>query len=90
VLFGAAWPLSFAAILRAKVGDNRLQRKIALEGYQFTPPEALADGLLDHIVAGGTSAVLGKAEEVADSTCSNAQQGVWGIIKVVTATPPKL
>jgi len=81
VHFGAAWPLSFAAILRAKVGDHRLQRKIALEGYRFTPPEALADGLLDWIVTGGTSAVLAKAEEVADSTCSNAQRGVWGIIK---------
>ena len=80
--FGAAWPLAFAAILRAKVGDLRLQRKIALEGYRFTPPEALSDGLVDHIVAGGTSAILAKAEEIADATCTNAQSGVWGLIKV--------
>jgi len=82
VHFGAVWPLSFAAILRAKVGDHRLQRKIALEGYKFTPQEAYKDGLLDHLVAGNTGDVLAKAGEVAEKVCSNAQAGVWGLIKM--------
>ncbi|KAF8624504.1 hypothetical protein AX15_005820 [Amanita polypyramis BW_CC] len=79
--FGAAWPPSFAALLRAKVGDHRLQRKIAVEGHRFNPKEALDSGLVDYIVGGGTSAVLAKAEEVADAICAKAQSGVWGMIR---------
>jgi enoyl-CoA hydratase/carnithine racemase len=82
VHFGAMWPLSLATILRAKVGNGQLQRKIALEGYRFSPKEALELGLLDHIVSGNTEAVLAKAAEVADSVGSTAKEGVWGIIKV--------
>src|ERR1700731_4894572 len=37
VHFASVWPLSFAAVLRAKWGDHRLHRKIALEGHRFTP-----------------------------------------------------
>ncbi|KAG6898200.1 hypothetical protein C0992_003312 [Termitomyces sp. T32_za158] len=81
VHFGAVWPLSFAAILRAKLGDHRMQRKIALEGHRFTAKEAYDDGLLDHLVTGKTVDVLAKAEEVADQFGVNAQGGVWGLIK---------
>lgn len=76
------WPLSFAGILRAKVGNLRLQRKIALEGHRFTAKEAYDDGLLDHLVRGKTADILAKAEEVADKFGVNAQSGVWGLIKV--------
>jgi len=79
--FGANWPTSFAAILRAKVGDTRIQRKIALEAHRFTPQEAVEIGILDHIVKGNTEAVLAKAEALADSVGTNAQTGVWGLIK---------
>ncbi|GLB40509.1 putative enoyl-CoA hydratase/isomerase [Lyophyllum shimeji] len=82
VHFGAVWPLSFAAVLRAKVGDPRLQRTIALEGHRFSPKEAYERGLLDHLVNGNTTAVLVKAEEVADQFSANAQTGVWGLIKI--------
>lgn len=81
VHFGAVWPLSFAAILRAKFGDHRLQRKIALEGHRFVPSEALVDGILDHLVTGNTAAVIAKAEEIADKISANASAGVWGLIK---------
>ncbi|TFK40257.1 ClpP/crotonase-like domain-containing protein [Crucibulum laeve] len=81
VHFGAVWPLSFAALLRAKFGDHRVQRRIALEGHRYTPAEALADGILDHLVTGTTADVLAKAEEVANSFCDNARAGVWGLIK---------
>jgi Delta3-Delta2-enoyl-CoA isomerase len=85
VHFGAVWPLSFAALLRAKFGDHRLQRKIALEGHRFTPDEALHDGILDYTVAGGTTAsVLDKAMEVAEEKAALAGGGVWGLIKVRT------
>ncbi|KAJ7593457.1 ClpP/crotonase-like domain-containing protein [Mycena floridula] len=79
--FGAVWPTSFAAILKAKVGDDRVRRKIALEAHRFTPQEALDAGILDHIVKGNTASVLKKAEEVADTVGKNAQSGVWGLIK---------
>ncbi|PPQ63845.1 hypothetical protein CVT24_009058 [Panaeolus cyanescens] len=81
VHFGAPWPHSFTAILAGKFGDHRLHRKIALEGHRFTAPEALADGILDHIVNGKTADILAKAEEVADSVSGNAALGVWGLIK---------
>ena len=56
---------------------------IALEGHRFTPQEALNLGLVDHIVKGDTTAVLAKATDVAESVSSNAQMGVWGLIKVI-------
>ncbi|KAF8207188.1 ClpP/crotonase-like domain-containing protein [Mycena galopus ATCC 62051] len=79
--FGAPWPHSFAGVLNAKVGDARIRRKIALEGHRFTPQEALSAGIVDHIVSGGTAAVLAKAEELADTVGVKAQEGVWGLIK---------
>jgi len=79
--FGAPWPLSFAALLRAKVSDPKLHRKIALEGHRFSPKEALEAGFVDHLVQGNTAAVLAKAEEVAESVSPLAKEGVWGVIK---------
>ncbi|KAF7976589.1 hypothetical protein HWV62_6071 [Athelia sp. TMB] len=80
--FGAPWPLSFAALLRTKVMNPAVHRKIALEGHRFTPKEALAAGLVDYIVEGNTAAILAKAEEVAETLSPLAREGVWGIIKV--------
>jgi enoyl-CoA hydratase/carnithine racemase len=74
--------LSFAALLRAKVSNPRLHRKIALEGHRFTPSEALAAGLVDHIVQGNTVTIMAKAEEVAESVSPLAKEGAWGLIKV--------
>ena len=85
VHFGATWPLSFAAIFRAKLGDHALHRKIALEGHRFTPKEALAVGLVDHLVTGNTADILAKAEQLADDASINAKEGVWGLIKVYGA-----
>jgi len=82
VHFGAPWPLSFTAILRAKLGDHRLYRRIALEGHRYTAEEALQDGILDYIVKGKTVDILAKAEEVADRCSGNATMGVWGLIKL--------
>ncbi|KAH9481638.1 Enoyl-CoA delta isomerase 3 [Psilocybe cubensis] len=82
VHFGAPWPLSFTAILTAKIGDHRLHRKIALEGHRFSATEALQDGILDHIVKGKTADILAKAEEVADQVSGNAATGVWGLLKL--------
>jgi enoyl-CoA hydratase/carnithine racemase len=68
--------------LKAKIGDHRLHRKIALEGHRYSAPEALQDGILDHIVKGKTVDILAKAEEIADKFGVNAAMGVWGLIKV--------
>ena len=76
------WPLSLATIIRAKVGDGRLHRKIALEGHRFTPQEALDAGLVDHIVEGNTETVLASAVSLGDRVGPIAKEGVWGIIKV--------
>jgi len=81
VHFGAPWPASFAALLRAKVGDLRIQRKIALEGARFTPAEALKAGLLDYIVPGNTEDMINKATEMAGTVSGLAKGGVWGVIK---------
>lgn len=64
------------------MGDQRTQRKIALEGARFTPAEALAAGLLDHVVPGNTEDMLAKASEVAGTVGGLAKGGVWGVIKV--------
>ncbi|KAF8920189.1 ClpP/crotonase-like domain-containing protein [Mucidula mucida] len=81
VLFGAIWPLSFAALLRAKVPDGQMVRKISIEGHMFTPKEALAGGIVDHLVEGDTEAVVRKAVEVGKFAGANARLGVWGLIK---------
>jgi len=81
VHFGAVWPHSFAAILNAKIGDAQVRRKIALEGYRFTPQEALEAGIVDLVRGGDTVAVLETAQEVAERLAGNAKGGVWGLIK---------
>ncbi|KAI0921515.1 hypothetical protein AcV5_000913 [Taiwanofungus camphoratus] len=83
--FGAAWPLSLAGIVRAKVSDATLHRKIALEGHRFTPPEAFQAGLVDYLVEGDTEAVIVKALDVARSVSGLAKTGAWGVIKVLSS-----
>ncbi|KAI0249149.1 ClpP/crotonase [Lactifluus subvellereus] len=82
--FGAPWPVSIAAITRAKVS---VVRKFALEGHRFTPPEALDAGLVDEIVAGGTQGVLKRAREIAHEKAPKAREGVWGVIKAELHRP---
>jgi enoyl-CoA hydratase/carnithine racemase len=77
--FGASWPVSFAAVVRAKVSAIR---KFALEGHRLTPTEACDVGLVDEIVSGGTRGVLKRALEIAEEKAPKARRGVWGIIKV--------
>lgn len=81
IQFGAAWPLSFTAILNTKVNSSTLRRKIALEGHRFVPSEAHSLGIVDHLVTGNTAVVLAKAQDVADQISVNASTGVWGLIK---------
>lgn len=79
--FGAPWPVSFAALVRAKVSAT-VTHKFAVEGHRFTPPEARESGLVDEIVAGGTRGVLKRAQEIAQEKAPKARAGVWGVIKV--------
>lgn len=80
--FGSTWPRSFIGILKTKVGDTRVQRKIALEGHRFSPQEALQAGLVDHLATGNTEAIIAKAVTVAKSVSSLAKEGIWGTLKV--------
>ncbi|KAH9004957.1 ClpP/crotonase-like domain-containing protein [Lactarius hatsudake] len=70
--FGGSWPVSFAAIV---------------EGHRFTPMEARDAGLVDEIVAGGTSGVLKRAHEIAQEKSPKAREGVWGLIKTELYRP---
>jgi len=79
--FGAPWPVSFGAVVRAKVAVTAL-RRFALEGHRFTPSEARDAGLVDEIVSGGTQGVLKRAREIAEDKAPKAREGVWGLIKV--------
>jgi enoyl-CoA hydratase/carnithine racemase len=77
--FGASWPVSFAALVRAKL--SAIQR-FTIEGHRFTPTEARDAGLVDEIVSGGTRGVLRRALEIAEEKAPKAREGVWGVIKV--------
>ena len=79
--FGAPWPVSFAAIVRAKVSTTAI-RGFVVEGHRFTPPEARDVGLVDEIVVGGSRGVLKRAQEIAQEKAPKAREGVWGLIKV--------
>ncbi|KAH7884653.1 ClpP/crotonase-like domain-containing protein [Phlebopus sp. FC_14] len=88
VHFGAPWPLSFTAILSAKVSDSGIRRRIALEGYRFTPSEALVAGIVDRVASCsgsgtelGTDGVLNEAFNLAKELSPLAKSGVWGSIK---------
>jgi enoyl-CoA hydratase/carnithine racemase len=87
-MFGAPWPLSFAKLLRAKIGDARLHRQIALEGHRFTPQEAVKAGLVDQLAPSGTESVLARATELALKVAPLAKTGAWGLIKVSTISIP--
>jgi enoyl-CoA hydratase/carnithine racemase len=67
------WPHSFGGVLNAKISNAQVRRKIALEGHRFSPQEALASGIVDHIVSGNTAGVLAKAEELAVTVGVKAQ-----------------
>lgn len=88
VHFGAPWPLSFTAILNAKVSDPSLRRRIALEGHRFTPNEAHVAGIVDRLASCsgtslelGTEIVLKEAIKLAKEVSALPKQGVWGAIK---------
>jgi hypothetical protein len=83
--FGAPWPTSFGALLRAKAPGAALHRAVALEGHRFTPQDALAAGLVDELAGPNTEAVLAAACKRAAQAAPRARTGVWGIIKVCTA-----
>ncbi|KAG0708185.1 ClpP/crotonase-like domain-containing protein [Suillus ampliporus] len=85
--FGAPWPLSFTAILNAKVGSPVTRRRVALEGHRFTPSEALREGIVDRLanstgksVGNGTEEVLEGAMKLANEVKMLASRGVWGAI----------
>ncbi|KAI0671547.1 ClpP/crotonase [Trametes maxima] len=77
--FGATLPLSLAAVLRAKAPNAQVLQKIVLEGYRFTPQEALSVGLVDRIVAGNTEVVVAEAQALAEGVSGFAQTGAWGV-----------
>jgi len=79
--FGAPWPVSLAAVTRAKVSVI-VARKFVLEGHRFTPAEARDTELVDEIVSGGTQGVFKRALEIAEEKAPKAREGVWGVIKV--------
>ncbi|KAG1821841.1 ClpP/crotonase-like domain-containing protein [Suillus subaureus] len=85
--FGARWPLTFTAVLNAKVGSPVIRRRVALEGHRFTPSEALEAGIVDRLanltgtsVESGTDKVLAEAMKLANEVKILASRGVWSAI----------
>lgn len=66
IAFGAHIPAAMSAVVRAKVGDPRVLRKIFLEGHRFAGPEALAAGLVDHLMP--AAAAAGDAKNITTIT----------------------
>lgn len=83
VQFGAPLPRLFGALLKGKIGHAHpaILRRVALEGYRFTPQELFKAGIIDHIVDGGHEAILKKSIELGTEISPNARQGVWGLIR---------
>ncbi|KAI0749508.1 ClpP/crotonase [Daedaleopsis nitida] len=81
--FGATIPHSLIAVLKAKVPSPQTLRKIVVEGHRFTPGEALALGLVDHVVDGTTEAVITAAQAFGDKLGPMAKTGAWGVNKRV-------
>lgn len=80
--FGAAPSPYISAIIRSKIIDKQIMRKILSEGHRFTPTEALNAGLIDAVAeGGGTEKVIALATETADKVATHAKMGVWGSIK---------
>lgn len=65
-----------------KITDPVVLRKVALEGFKFTPQEALKAQLVDAVASGETEGVLAKAQEIANSVSDRAKPGAWGLIRV--------
>ncbi len=70
------------AVLRAKVSNAQVVRKIVLEGHRFTPKEALVSGIVDLVAGENTVGVLSAAQALAEKVGSAAKTGAWGINKV--------
>lgn len=70
------------AVLRARASSPQVLRKIVLEGHRFTPKEALAAGLVDHVAGENTAGVLAAAQALAGKVGLVAKTGAWGINKV--------
>ena len=80
--FGAAIPNGMMSVLRAKVPSPQTMRKVVLEGHRFTPKEALAAGLVDHIVEGNTETIVNAAQALAGKVETLTKMGAWGTNKV--------
>lgn len=71
-------------MLGGKITDQRVLRKIVLEGHRFTPSELLDAGLVDKVVDGDTEVLLRSASEIAEKWSVNATTGVWGWLRVIS------
>ena len=69
-------------VLRTKISSAQVLRKVALEGYRFTPQEALASGIVDLAAGENTAGVLAAAQALAAKVGPLAKTGAWGINKV--------
>ncbi|PIL35763.1 hypothetical protein GSI_02493 [Ganoderma sinense ZZ0214-1] len=79
--FGAQIPLFLMGVLRTKVSDALVLRKVVLEGHRFTPQEALVSGIIDRIAGENTAGVLAAAQTLAEKVGPIAKTGAWGINK---------
>ena len=73
-------PQGMQAVLKAKLPNATVQRKVVLEGARIGAPEALATGIVDDLGADGDD-VVQKALTLAGQVSPLAKAKAWGLIK---------
>ncbi|BGP43900.1 hypothetical protein JCM10450v2_008100 [Rhodotorula kratochvilovae] len=87
VLFGAPIPAGMAAVLSARLPSPVL-RKVLLTAHKYTAPEALAEGIVDEVVAeNGSEAAIAYAVKKATAMAPLAESGVLRAMKRVLYAP---
>ncbi|KIS68647.1 uncharacterized protein UMAG_03220 [Mycosarcoma maydis] len=80
--FGAPLPHGLQMALGSKITDQRVMRKIVLEGHRFSAKEAFDEGFVD-ILSDSPQDTLDKALELANKLKGKAKMNAWGSNKQV-------
>ncbi|CBQ73617.1 conserved hypothetical protein [Sporisorium reilianum SRZ2] len=80
--FGAPLPYGLQQALASKIADQKIMRKIVLEGHRFSAQEAYDAGFVD-VLADSPKDTLDKALELAARIKIKAKMNAWGSNKQV-------
>lgn len=80
--FGAPLPHGLQMTLASKINDQRVMRKVVLEGHRFSAAEAQKEGFVDAL-GDSPKDTLEKAVQLADKLKVKAKMNAWGSNKEV-------